>query len=61
MVLRYQAAVTDLAIRIVHAFSAALGQPETVFEQIYTPAPNQLLKLIRPARRNRRRPGCRRA
>jgi isopenicillin N synthase-like dioxygenase len=47
VVLRYQAAVTDLAIRIVHAFSAALGQPETVFEQIYTPAPNQLLKLIR--------------
>jgi len=47
VVLRYQAAATDLAIRLVRAFSAALGQPETVFEQIYTPAPNQLLKIIR--------------
>ncbi len=47
VVLRYQAAATDLAIKITRAFAAALGQPETVFEQIYTPAPNQLLKIIR--------------
>jgi isopenicillin N synthase-like dioxygenase len=46
-ILAYQAAVTALGIRIVRAFSAALGQPETVFESIYTPAPNQLLKIIR--------------
>lgn len=46
-VLRYQAAVTALATRIVRAFAAALGQPEDVFAPIYTPVPNQLLKLIR--------------
>lgn len=44
---RYQAAVTELAIRLVKAFAAALGQPETVFEQIYTPEPHYLLKIIR--------------
>jgi isopenicillin N synthase-like dioxygenase len=46
-ILRYQAAATDLAIRIVRSFAAALGQPEDVFASIYTPTPNQLLKLIR--------------
>jgi isopenicillin N synthase-like dioxygenase len=47
VILRYQAAVTDLATRLVRTFAAALGQPEDVFAPIYTPAPNQLLKIIR--------------
>jgi isopenicillin N synthase-like dioxygenase len=46
-ILAYQAAVTALGIRVLRAFSAALGQPEAVFEPIYAPAPNQLLKIIR--------------
>ena len=45
--LRYQAAVTALAIRVLRAFAASLEQPEDIFEPIYTPAPNQLIKLIR--------------
>jgi isopenicillin N synthase-like dioxygenase len=45
--LDYQSAVTTLAIRVLRAFAAALHQQETVFEPIYTPAPNQLLKIIR--------------
>ncbi len=45
--LRYQAAVTDLTIRLVKAFAVALGQDESVFEQIYTPLPQQLIKIIR--------------
>jgi len=47
VLLGYQAEVTALAIRVLRAFAAALGQPEDVFEPIYTPAPNQLVKLIR--------------
>jgi isopenicillin N synthase-like dioxygenase len=47
VILRYQAAVIDLAIRMVRTFAAALGQHEDVFEQIYTPAPHHLLKIIR--------------
>lgn len=46
-ILRYQAAVTALAIRLVKTFAVALGQPEDVFEQIYTPEPHSLLKIIR--------------
>ncbi len=46
-VLRYQAEVIALAIRLIKAFALALGQPEDVFEQIYTPAPHQLMKIIR--------------
>lgn len=45
--LDYQEKVTVLAIRVLQAFSAALDQPETVFEPIYAPAPNQLVKIIR--------------
>jgi isopenicillin N synthase-like dioxygenase len=45
--LRYQAEVTALAIRVLRALSAALKQPDDVFEPIYTPAPNQLVKIIR--------------
>lgn len=47
VVLRYQAEVINLAIRLIKAFALALGQPENVFEQIYTPAPHQLMKIIR--------------
>lgn len=46
-ILRYQAAASTLAIRLVKAFAVALGQPEDVFAQIYTPEPHYLLKLIR--------------
>ena len=44
-------------------FRAALEQPEDIFEPIYTPAPNQLLKIIRyPGRAaERERPRRRRA
>jgi isopenicillin N synthase-like dioxygenase len=45
--LRYQAAVSDLAIRMIKLFAVALGQPEDVFEQIYTPEPHYLMKIIR--------------
>jgi len=45
--LRYQAEVTALAIRVLRAFAASLDQPENAFEPIYTPTPNQLIKLIR--------------
>ena len=47
VLLAYQAQATALAIRILRAFAAALDQPEQIFEPIYTPAPNQLLKIIR--------------
>ena len=45
--LLYQSEVTALAIRVLRVFAAALEQPENVFEAIYTPQPNQLIKLIR--------------
>jgi len=45
--LRYQSEVTKLAIRVLGVFATALEQPENIFEPIYTPAPNQLLKIIR--------------
>lgn len=47
ILLEYQEQTTALAIRIVQALSAALGQPEDVFAPIYDPAPNQLVKIIR--------------
>jgi isopenicillin N synthase-like dioxygenase len=46
-ILRYQREVAALGIRVLHAFAAALDQPEDAFEPIYTPEPNQLLKIIR--------------
>ena len=45
--LTYQERATALAIRVLRAFAAALDQPEDGFEPIYSPAPHQLLKLIR--------------
>ncbi|HEX2911619.1 MAG TPA: 2-oxoglutarate and iron-dependent oxygenase domain-containing protein [Chloroflexia bacterium] len=47
VVLQYQAAASNLAIRLVRAFAAALGQPEDVFDSIFTPDPHQLMKIIR--------------
>ncbi|MEI6044495.1 MAG: 2-oxoglutarate and iron-dependent oxygenase domain-containing protein [Chloroflexota bacterium] len=44
--LRYQDALSALAIRLIQALAAALGQPETIFDPFITPSPNQLLKLI---------------
>ncbi len=46
-VLRYQEAVIDLAKRLLRAFALALGQPENAFEQIYTPEPHRLMKIVR--------------
>jgi isopenicillin N synthase-like dioxygenase len=45
--LRYQSEITALGIRVLRAFAAALDQPENAFEPIYTPEPNQLIKIIR--------------
>jgi isopenicillin N synthase-like dioxygenase len=45
--LRYQSEVTKLTIRVLGVFATALEQPEDIFEPIYTPAPNQLVKIIR--------------
>jgi isopenicillin N synthase-like dioxygenase len=47
VVLQYQAAVTDLAIRLTRAFAAALYQPQDIFDPIFTPNPHQLIKIIR--------------
>ena len=46
-VLAYQEKTTALAIQVLRAFAAALDQPDDVFAPIYSPAPHQLLKLIR--------------
>lgn len=47
VLLAYQDKATTLAIRVLRAFAAALDQPEDAFAPIYSPAPHQLLKLIR--------------
>jgi isopenicillin N synthase-like dioxygenase len=47
VLLDYQQKVTALAVRVIQAFSLALEQPKNVFEPIYEPAPNQLIKIIR--------------
>ncbi|MFT3987910.1 isopenicillin N synthase family dioxygenase [Aestuariivirga sp.] len=51
--LRYQDDVTALGIRITEALAESLGQDPKVFAPIYTPAPNQLLKIIRYPGRKR--------
>ncbi len=43
---KWLADVTDVGIRVLKAFAAALGQPDDVFEPIYEGGPNQLLKII---------------
>jgi isopenicillin N synthase-like dioxygenase len=47
VILRYQSEVTALGIKVLRAFAVALGQKVGVFEPIYSPAPNSLLKIIR--------------
>jgi len=47
VLLAYQEHATALAVRVLRAFAAALYQSEDAFEPIYSPAPHQLLKLIR--------------
>ena len=47
LLLAYQAEATRVAIAVLKAIAAALGQDETVFREVYTPLPNQLLKIIR--------------
>ncbi|NWJ46881.1 MAG: isopenicillin N synthase family oxygenase [Chloroflexi bacterium] len=47
VILEYKSAVAGVALRVIRAFSAALGQSETVFDSIFTPDGVQLLKLIR--------------
>ena len=46
-ILQYQAAVTQLGIQLTELLAEALGQKKDVFKPVYTPAPNQLLKIIR--------------
>lgn len=47
IILDYLERVTALAIRITRSFAEALDQPADIFEPIYTPAPHQLLKIVR--------------
>jgi isopenicillin N synthase-like dioxygenase len=47
IILDYLERVTALAIRITRSFAEALEQRADVFDPIYTPAPNQLLKIVR--------------
>ena len=47
LLLAYQAQATRVAIELLKAIAVALGQDETVFRDVYTPLPNQLLKIIR--------------
>jgi isopenicillin N synthase-like dioxygenase len=47
ILLTYQEKTTALAIRVLRVFAAALDQPDDAFAPIYSPAPHQLLKLIR--------------
>ncbi len=45
--LAYQAEVTRVGISVLKAISAALGQDENAFADVWTPLPTQLLKIIR--------------
>lgn len=47
VVLKYQSDLSKLAIRLVRAFSAALGQGENVFDDVFSVTPHQLIKIIR--------------
>jgi isopenicillin N synthase-like dioxygenase len=53
LALLYQQKASALAIRVLQAFAAALGQAEDVFAPIYTPTPNPLIKIIRYPGRDR--------
>ncbi|MGP9655484.1 isopenicillin N synthase family dioxygenase [Halomonas sp. AOP35-4E-18] len=45
--LEWSATLRSVAIRLLHAFSVALEQPETALDGLINKAPAQLLKLIR--------------
>ncbi|WP_241911677.1 isopenicillin N synthase family dioxygenase [Telmatospirillum siberiense] len=47
LLLAYQAEATRVAITVLRAIAAALGQDDDVFREVYEPLPTQLLKLIR--------------
>ena len=47
LLLRYQTEATRVAIEVLKVIAVALGQDETIFQDAYTPLPNQLLKIIR--------------
>ncbi len=47
LLLTYQAEATRVAIEVLKAIAVALGQDETIFQDVYTSLPNQLLKIIR--------------
>lgn len=46
-VLKWIDDVTDIGLKVLQAFSEALGQKPDVFAPIYSNGPNQLLKLVR--------------
>ncbi|MBX3567912.1 MAG: isopenicillin N synthase family oxygenase [Rhizobiaceae bacterium] len=45
--LRWQAEINAVAIRLLRAFAVALEQDEDIFEPIYRARPNHLIKIIR--------------
>jgi Isopenicillin N synthase and related dioxygenases len=45
--LRLQAELTRVGLKLARAVAAALGQPEDAFDAILSDSPNQLIKLIR--------------
>jgi isopenicillin N synthase-like dioxygenase len=47
ILLRWQAALTAVATRLVDAFAEALGQPADALRGIYAGKPNQTMKIIR--------------
>ena len=58
VVTRWQAAATQVLIRILRAFALALGQPADALEPLYGDDPHQLVKLIRyPGRDTAAHPG----
>lgn len=52
-VLKWINDVTDVGLKVLQAFSEALGQRPDVFAPIYSNGPNQLLKLVRYPGRDR--------
>ena len=53
VVLQYQAAAAQLAIRLVRAFALVLGQGEHIFDPLFETNPHQLMKIIRYPGRDR--------
>ncbi|TGL58410.1 isopenicillin N synthase family dioxygenase [Leptospira sarikeiensis] len=52
IVIEYQKSVTDLAIRLTHAFAESLGQKKEIFDPVLGPNAHQLMKIIRYPGRN---------